>query len=146
MIIPSDSWAAHYTSPRNPLQSAHQQGLLPALPWSCFPPLRSSVGTHGRHVTCVRNVLQWRGSSSSSIGPDAHQYDGVIGLLQLLHAHVLPNVHVPIEAAARELGGLRERVHDILSRREDPRMSHMKGCVEQQPQGPVSKSRSAGRI
>lgn len=62
-FLPSDSWAAHYTSPQNPSQSKRRPGLLPAHPWSCFPPLRSSVVGHGTHNSGVGNVLRWRGGS-----------------------------------------------------------------------------------
>lgn len=42
----------------------------------------------------------------------------MVGLLQLFDAHILPDVHVPVEAAARQLGCLRERVDDVLIRRK----------------------------
>lgn len=49
----------------------------------------------------------------------------MVGLPQLLHAHVLANVHVAVEAAARELGRLREGVHDILTERRETESSKM---------------------
>lgn len=48
-----------------------------------------------------------------------YQYDCMVGLLQLFHAHVLPYVDVTIEVTARMFGCLGECVDDVLVGKED---------------------------
>lgn len=45
----------------------------------------------------------------------SYQYDGVVGLLQLFHAHIFSYVDVAKEVTARMFGGLGECVDDVLA-------------------------------
>lgn len=50
----------------------------------------------------------------------SYQYDGVVGLLQLFHAHILPYVDVAEEVTARMFGCLGKCVDDVLAGMKDP--------------------------
>lgn len=47
-------------------------------------------------------------------GLGSHQYNGVVGLLQLTHTDILTNVYVAIETTANMFGSLCESIYDIL--------------------------------
>lgn len=62
----------------------------------------------------------------SGVFSRSYQYDCVVGLLQLFNAHVLPHIHIAVEATARMFGCLCESVDDVLTRRKDQNYTNKK--------------------
>ncbi len=74
--------------------------------------------TRGHHEdnSFLKVILLCRRSKVFSC---SYQYDCMVGLLKLFNAHILPHIHITIEATARVFGRLCERVDDVLRRRND---------------------------